>query len=118
MEQQNQFERVAKGLYRRGGKIYARVRVDRKHTWRSTETNDINQARQWKRQWRDQSWRLRNGVPLKGVLLERKRLTVGKLIDDYIEAGFPTRNMQAKLPCTIEHERRFLRILRAYFETV
>lgn len=109
------FERLDECLYRKGGAIYARLRVGGKLTWRSTETNEPSKARQWLRRWRDQEWMLQNGFEPKGVLLHRKRVTVSELIDKYIEAGSPTRKMQQKSPATLRTEMACLKPVRAYF---
>ena len=41
------FERLGDSIYRRGSTIYARVRINGRLTWRSTETNDPKDARKW-----------------------------------------------------------------------
>src|SRR5204863_3811574 len=102
-------------LYRKGGKIYARLRVNRKLTWRSTETNEPKDARAWLKKWRNDEWLLRNGIEPRGIVLQRERVTAGELIDAYIEAGCPTKKMQAKSPTTVKNEKFFLSPVRSYF---
>jgi integrase len=109
------FERIGECLYRRGTTIYARVRINKRLTWRSTETNDPADARKWIKKWKQEVWMLANGIEPKGVILHRLRVTVGELIDGYIEAGCPTRKMQAKAATTIKNEKFFLSPVRAYF---
>jgi hypothetical protein len=109
------FERLGECLYWKGDKIVARVRVNGKQTWRSTETDEPAKARQWIKKWREQEWMLRNGIQPKGVVLQRSRVTAGDLIDDYIKAGFPTRKMRKKTEATITNEQACLRVVRAYF---
>jgi integrase len=109
------FERLGKCLYWKGGKIVARVRVNGKPTWRSTGTDNPTEARQWLKKWRSEEWAEENGFEPKGVVLHRERVTVGELIDAYIEAGMPTRKMRPKRPATITNEKACLKVLRSYF---
>lgn len=109
------FERLGECLYWKGEKIVARVRVNGKLTWRSTETDEPAKARQWLKKWREQEWQLRNGIQPKGVVLQRSRITIGELIDDYIKAGFPTRKMRKKTQATVTNEQACLRVVRTYF---
>lgn len=108
-------ERLGPSLYRKGGVIYARVRVKGKRTWRSTETNDPREARKWLKKWRNDGWLLANGIEPKGVVLQRKRVTVREVIEAYVKAGCPTRKMQAKAPVTIRIELALTRPLLTYF---
>lgn len=63
------FERLGECLYWKGEKIVARVRVNGKLTWRSTETDEPAKARQWLKKWREQEWQLRTGIQPKGIAL-------------------------------------------------
>jgi hypothetical protein len=45
------FESLGEGFARKGQKIYARLRLNGKRTWRSTGTNKLAQARQWREKW-------------------------------------------------------------------
>jgi integrase len=58
---------------------------------------------------------MRNGFEPEGVVLQRGRITVAEIIDDYIQAGCPTRKMDSKRPITIAKEVRFSRPVREYF---
>jgi len=109
------FQRLGNGLWRRGGRIYLRVRVNGRPTWKSTGTNDPTEARKWLKKWRTEEWMAEHGFEPKGVVLHRQRVTVGELIDAYVKAGCPTRKMQAKSPCTVQGELHFLRPVRAFF---
>ena len=109
------FERLGECLYRKGGTIYARVRVNGRLTWRSTETNEPANARKWLAKWRNEEWTVKNGFELQGVVLHRQRVTVRELVDDYVAAGCPTRKMQPKSPATIRNEKFFLSPVRCYF---
>lgn len=109
------FERLGVCLYRRGGTIYARVRMNGRLTWRSTETNEPKDARAWLKKWRQGIWCERNGFEEQGVLLHRKRVSVAALIDEYVTAGCPTRKMQAKAASTVRNEKFFLCPIRVYF---
>jgi len=109
------FERIGECLYRKGGAIYARVRLNGKLTWRSTETDEPAKARQWLKKWRSEEWMMQNGIETKGVVLHRKRVTAGELIDGYTNAGCPTRKMQQKAPSTLTNELACLKPVRAYF---
>src|SRR5438093_5241785 len=109
------FERLGECLYRRGSTIYARVRINGRLTWRSTETNEPKVARQWLRKWREEEWMMSNGFEPRGVVLHRQRVSVAELIDEYIAAECPTRKMQAKAARTVRNEKFFLSPIRAYF---
>jgi integrase len=102
---QPQVERVAPNLYRRGGQIVARVRVNGKATWRSTGTSEIKEAKLWLRKFRTEKFLLQSGVELPGQSLLRQRVTVAKIVADYIQEGCPTRTMQPKKPRTVEMEK-------------
>ena len=109
------FEWVADSLYRRGGRIFARVRVAGKRTYRSTETNEVSDARKWLKEWRKEDWCLKHGIPLKGKTLHDAGAKVGELLDAYFAAGCPTRKAQTKAARTISGEKYCLKPLRAYF---
>ena len=109
------FERIGDSLYRRGGVIFARVRVNGKRTFRSTNTNNPTEARQWLRKFQTERFLMRSGIEPQGVVLHRGRVTVARLIDDYIGEGCPKKTMAEKAPATVEREKRFLGICRAFF---
>ena len=99
------FERIGDCIYRRGGKIVARVRINGKATWRSCDTNDPKEARLWLRKFRTEKFCQRSGVELPGQSLLRQRLTVAKIVADYIAEKCPTRTMQPKKPRTMVMEK-------------
>jgi integrase len=109
------FERLGECLYRKGGKIVARVRVNGKLTWRSTATDNPSEARKWLKKWRNEEWMEQHGFEPKGVVLHRERVTVAELIKEYVEANCPTKKMQAKSLTTVRNEKLFLRPVEAYF---
>jgi integrase len=114
-EAKTHFERLGESLYWKGGKIVARVRVNGKPTWRSTGTNNPAEARKWLKKWRSEEWMEQHGIEAKGVILHRARVTIGELIDTYVEAGMPTRKMRPKRPTTITNEKACLKPVRTYF---
>jgi integrase len=109
------FERLGECLYRKGGTIYARVRLNGKLNWRSTGTDNPAEARAWLKKWKSEEWMERHGIEAKGVVLHRQRVTVGELIDAYINAGMPTRKMRPKRSATIKNELACLKPLRMNF---
>jgi integrase len=111
------FTRLGKSLYRKcaGGVIYARVRVNGRLTWRSTETNIPADSRKWLAKWKHERWAAKNGFELQGTLLHRKRVTLRELIAEYEGAGYPSRMMRSKAPATTRNEKFFLNPVRAYF---
>jgi len=111
----HKFERLGESLYRKGGKIYARLRLNGKPTWRSTGTNDPREARKWLQKWRNDGWLLKNGIEPKGVVLQRQRVLVNEIVAAYLEAGCPTRKMRPKSPYTVRNEKYFLKPVLAYF---
>lgn len=117
-ERQSPFERLGPSLYRKGRTIFARVRVNGKPTWRSTGTDIPAEARKWLKKWKNEEWMERHGFETKGVILHRKRVTVGELIDQYVAAGCPTKKMQPKSAATLRNETYFLRPVAAYFGNI
>jgi len=109
------FEWVADSLYRRGGVIYARVRVKGKRTYRSTETGEISDARKWLKEWRKEAWCLKHDIPLTGKTLHDAGVKIGEVLDAYVKAGCPTRRMQSKAARTVKGELYCLNPVRAYF---
>lgn len=111
------FERLGESLYRKGGigVIYARLRLNGKPTWRSTETQIPADARKWLAKWRKDDWLLKNGIEVKGVVLQRQRVSVREVVDSYLKAGCPTRTMRSKSPYTVRNEKSFLKPVLAYF---
>jgi hypothetical protein len=108
-------ERLGKSLYWRGETISARVRINGKLTWRSTGSDQPAEARAWLKKWKSEEWAQQNGFEPKGINLHRAKVTVGELIDTYVEAGMPTRKMRPKRPATITNEKACLKPLRTYF---
>ena len=98
-----------------GHAIYARVRDKGRLTWKSTEADTATDAKRWLRKWRHDHWALRNGFEPKGVVLQRGRVTVAELAQQYADAGFPRRKNGKKSPRTIWNEQRCLRPILAYF---
>lgn len=109
------FERLSECIYRKGGAIYARVRVNGKPTWRSTGTDNPVGARQWLEKWRREKWMEENGIEAKCVVLHRQRVTVGELMDSYVSDGMRTRKGRPKRPATVKTEQTCLKALRVYF---
>jgi integrase len=109
------FERIAAGLYRRGGLIYARVREDGKRTWRGTGTNDLTTARKILKKWAQEQVLLAHGIETQEAALNRNRLTVAKVLNSYAAAGCPTKKMQPKSPATVRNELKALNPVRRYF---
>jgi len=109
------FERLGESLYRKGGTIFARVRVNGKQTWRATGTDNPKDAREWLRKWKRDGWLLKNGIEPKGIVLQRQRVTVREVVEAYVEAGLPTRTMRPKSPVTIKNERYSIKPVLAYF---
>ena len=109
------FERLGKCLYRKGGAIYVRARLNGKLTWRSTGTNEPAEARKWFKKWQHDGWLIASGIEPKGVVLQRKRVAVQEIIDAYVKADCPTRKMRPKSPYTVKNERYFVNPVLAYF---
>src|SRR5206468_7775822 len=86
-----------------------------KRKWHKLDVEETKNARKLIREWRDEQVLKARGIELPGSVLERERLTVGMIVSEYIEAGFPTRKMREKAESTIERERCFLKPVQAYF---
>jgi integrase len=108
-------KRLGRCLYWRGEKIYARLWVDGRQTWRSTNTDDPATARRVLKEWQKQQVLKSHGIESPVAALDRNRLTAGEVIDAYIKAGLPTKKMQKKADVTIRGEMRALNPARAYF---
>jgi len=108
--------RIYNRLYRRGSLIHARIRLaNGRRTWRCCDTDNPKTAQKILRRWRDDEALRRHGIEPEVAALERNRLTVGTVIDDYMQAGCPDRKMRVKAPSTAEMERKSLQRVRAYF---
>jgi integrase len=118
MRYSKRFKWVGDGLYEHKGKYYARVYISGRRTWRCTGKDTIKEARDWLRQFREGKFALRRGYESPNVHLVQKQVTLGKLIDDYIAAGCPTRKMHSKAPQTVKDETRYLRVARNHFADV
>jgi integrase len=114
-EQRTGFTRLGDSLYRKGAAIYARVRINGKLTWRSTGTNEPADARKWLKKWRHDEWLLASGIEPKGIVLQRKRVTVQEIVEAYVKAGCPTRKMRPKSSSTLKNEMYFINPMLAYF---
>lgn len=108
-------KRIGPSLYLRGKVIYARVRMDGVRTFRSTGTNDPATARKILKTWQQEMVLREHGIEPASHALERKKLTIDEVIDNYIEAGFPNRKMQRKEQSTIDTETKAFAKLRGYF---
>ena len=106
--------RLRPGLYRRGQKIYARVWVNGKRTFRSTGTNTPSVAERVLEQFQNQEALRQNGIEPLLPALQRKK-TVNKLVDEYVAAGYPDSKMQAKRSTTANTERKCFARLRPFF---
>lgn len=115
MKHDTAFAWVGDGLYRHRGKFYHRAYRNGKRTWLSTGKDTIKEAREWVKQFREGKFALRRGYESPNLALVQKQVTAGKLIDDYVEAGCPTKKMRAKAPESVQREQRFLRVARSYF---
>jgi hypothetical protein len=102
------FEPLGEGFARKDQKIYARVRLNGKLTWRSTGTNKLAQARKWREKWDNEQWNEKHGIESKGVTLQQSRVTIEELIGEYLEADCPIirkRSLKPKSPRTIRGEK-------------
>jgi len=103
-------------LYWRGAKIYARVRVDGKQCYRCTNTDKLPKARKVLAKWREDVVLRQHGIEPKAAALVRNRLTVGAVLTEYAESGYPDRsNRSKKTAVTVENERKCVQRLQAFF---
>jgi integrase len=126
---------------RNGNRIYARVRLAGKCTWKSTKTDDPELARKWKKKWEEKQWLQRQGYiakeetePASGkpptadggqsgsspeaASSKSPPVTINQIIDNYVAAGHPTvkkRKLKRKSPRSVENETYTLPPLRVYF---
>ena len=104
------------GLYWRGGMIYARVRVDGKQTFRCTGSDKIAAARKVLAKWREDAVLRQHGIEPKQAALERNRLTVAAVLEEYVGFGFPDRKSRIKkTAATRETEGKSIQRLKAFF---
>jgi integrase len=140
MKQNSNFVILEPGLARKGGRIYCRVRVAGKWTWRSTETNELTLAKLWQQDWAKVQWLAKQGYVAQSPLSPASRngsaattttgiqpdgatqstqiATVNELLDCYVEAKHPTvkkRKLKRKSARSIENETYALAQLRQYF---
>lgn len=144
MKKHSKFNAVAPGLATKGNgsRIYARVCVDEKWTWKSTETDDLELAVKWKADWDRKQWLRKQGFveiePVSkptgiGLMANQKNhqpkitaqsttsgLTTDQVIDTYVAACHPIikkRRIRPKAPKSIENERRCFSPIRVFFGT-
>jgi len=108
---------VAECLYRKcaGGTIYLRAQRNGKRALRSTKTKDPVQAKKFLQRWRHEEWTGRYGGILPGLQVQERLLTVRDLIDDYVQAGHPTKKMARKASDTIKKEVKLLQPLTEWW---
>src|SRR3974377_708223 len=114
-QSQPKFERIGPSIYWKNSKIVARVRINGKPTWRSTGTDNPAEARRWLKKWKSEEWMDEHGFEAKGVILHRKQVKVGDLLEDYLKAGCPARKGHSKAAGTIQREKCFLSPIGVYF---
>jgi integrase len=112
---ERRFERIGCNLYRRSGLIYCRVWVEGKRTFRCTGTDDATTARKILKEWENDLVLQEHGIETRAMILERNRLSVGQVLKEYEEAGFPDRKMRSKTPATVQQEQKNLPRLAAFF---
>ncbi len=112
---ERRFERIGCNLYRRSGLIYCRVWVEGKRTFRCTGTDDATTARKILKEWENDLVLQEHGIETRAMILERNRLSVGQVLKDYVEAGFPDRKMRSKTAATVQQEQKNLPRLAAFF---
>lgn len=143
-KQQSRFHVVVPGLATKGNgtRLYARVRVGSKWTWRSTETDDIGLAEKWKEDWERKQWLAKQGFVEKEPSMtsvaakpvgngqtqhsqnterpDSASVTVSQALDNYVAADLPIikkRRIKPKAPRSIRNEKRWLSPVRIYFGT-
>jgi integrase len=135
-ERKKKFEFVAVGLARKGNLIYARIKLGKKWTWRSTKTNDAELARLWKANWDKKSWLENQGFVQKEPESQLQKLpsqeekahpkensppkevSVNDILDSYVKEGHPTvkkGKIRRKAQRTIENETYIIPRLRQHF---
>ena len=112
---ERRFERIGCNLYKRSGLIYCRVWVEGKRTFRCTGTDDPATARKILKGWENDLVLQEHGIETRAMVLERNRLSVGRVLKEYEEAGCPDRKMRAKSPVTVQQERKHVLRLAAFF---
>ena len=117
-KQPSRFESLGEGFSLKGQRIYVRIRVNGKLTWRSTGTNKLAQARKWREKWDNERWNLKHGIESRGVVLQQSRMTVNQMIDEYVAAGQPIifkRALKPKSARTIRGETYCFNPIRDFF---
>jgi hypothetical protein len=126
----------------RGTRIFAKLFLDGRWTWRSTKTDNPELARKWKENW-DENRRIPKLVhiaedsSMKSCLQNQKtnendntsgsehgnsskslQLIVDQILDNYVAVGHPTikkRRLKPKSPRSVRNEQYSLPPLRIYF---
>jgi len=112
---ERRFERIGCNLYRRSDLIYCRVWVEGRRTFRCTGTNDPTTARRILKEWENNLVLQEHGIETRAMVLERNRLSVGQVLNDYVAAGLPDRKMRTKTVATVEQESKNVPRLAAFF---
>ena len=108
-------EQIRPGLYRRGDKIYGRVWVNGKRTFRCTGTNSPSIAERVLQKFQNDETLRQNGVEPTVPALEQRRITVDNVVDQYIAAGYPDKRLRRKRATTANTERKCFVRVRAFF---
>lgn len=142
-EKKTAFAVLEPGLSTKGNgtRIYARVQVDGRWTWRTTETDDLELARKWKENWDRKHWLEKQGFiskeqpPVTDSEVPKVKsgneasateqtppstslITCDDILNNYVAAGHPTvkkRKLKPKSPRSIQNEEYSLPVLRIYF---
>lgn len=120
MKESAKFEYLGEGYARKGDRIYVRVSVEGRATWKSTGTNHLPDARKWREKWNKENWLQEMlGPGSHGLPISQKcTMTVNQLAEEYRRANHPTirgRNLKAKSPRSILNEQYCLRPILYYF---
>lgn len=107
--------RIGPKMYLRWRKISFRVCVDGKRKWLSTGTDDPSTARIIYKTWQEEQILRAHGVEPKSHALQRQKLTVNDVIDNYVHDGMPDRKLNQKAATTIVTETKHLTKLRVFF---
>lgn len=117
-KKKTKFQHLGDCLARKGGRIYARVELNGKRSWRSTKTNKLSQAQRWLERWKSEAWNERHGIEAATGTLKQKRVPVSLLISEYIAAGHPIirkRSLKPKAGVSIMNEKFALKPISEYF---
>jgi hypothetical protein len=108
--------RVAPGIYRHGPTqaLYERSKIDGRWTFRRLASHKVLDAKEELIEVRSKRGRIERGIDKAPD--DKAEMTVGRVLQAYVDANCPDAQLAKRLPRTESEEKRRCKILTRYFE--